>query len=83
MAQTNTIVIEIFGSSDDGLARSLALTCGQPDRIVVTTYGGEKPITVIVSMNELRAALERLPSTRMTLKIGLSSCCTVTEDDWD
>jgi hypothetical protein len=60
MAQEQENSVEIVGSSIKGVVRNLILMRGQPGRIAVTAYAGEKPVTVIVSVKELREAINRL-----------------------
>jgi len=43
-----------------GMPRRVRLERGQPGRIAITIYAGKKPITAVVTVAELRAAIERL-----------------------
>jgi hypothetical protein len=60
MAETDDNTVEILGTSIKGFARNLLLIRGQPGKIAVTAYAGEKSVTVIVSAKELRDAMDRL-----------------------
>jgi hypothetical protein len=52
--------VRIIGHSVRGAERQLELTRGQPGSVAVTLYVREKPITIIVSVNQLRQALNRV-----------------------
>ena len=64
--------VEIIGASVGGSSRILILKRLHPEVIAVTAYGGDTPITVIVSAAELRTALDRLdPHTSAQGKASL------------
>ena len=60
MAEAHDGSVEIVGTSVKEVSRILILRRTQPDRIAVSAYAGNNPITVVVSAEELRAAVNRL-----------------------
>jgi hypothetical protein len=61
MAEARTREVEVPGNSVRGVPRMLTLTPGQPGRVALTIYIQRKPVTVVVPVARLQAALAEIP----------------------
>jgi hypothetical protein len=71
MAEPQSDEYKIDGRSVKHAPRTMSLMRGQPGMVAVTIYVRKKPITIVVSVAELRAALDKvgkwLPAQRKDL----------------
>jgi hypothetical protein len=60
MSEADENRVEIIESSIKGTSGIVILMRGQPGNLAITAYTGDKPVTIVVSTEELRAAIDRL-----------------------
>jgi hypothetical protein len=60
MAEGNHSIEVLHTTSVRGEPRRVYVTRGQPGRVVLTVYAGNRPIDVVIPIRELNEAIRRL-----------------------